>query len=255
VTTTGSPPRAGIDPRIRDRRIEVRREAGRRRLRILLMASCVLSAAGIAYLAVMSPIVDVDHVTVAGARHLSPAQIRTAAGVHTGDHLLFVNTGAVARRVERLPWVRDAKVTRDLPGTLRIVVHEYAPAAYVRVLGAVMLVAANGRVLARTANAPAGMVEIRGVRRVPAAGGVLAPTEAANIAARLPAALGLRVEAVDVSGSRLALELRDGGEIRLGNANDLGAKAASALAVLDHLGGTPFSYIDVSTPDRATSHA
>jgi hypothetical protein len=118
-----------------------------------------------------------------------------------------------------------------------------------------MLIAANGRALARTANAPAGLVEIRGVRRAPAPGQVLAPREAANIAPRLPAALGLRVEAVDVSNSGVALDLRDGGEIRLGNTDDLGAKAASALAVLNHLAGTPFSYIDVSTPDRALSHA
>jgi cell division protein FtsQ len=255
VTTTESPPRAGIDPRIRERRIEVQREAGRRRLRILLVVSCVLSAAGLAYLAVMSPFLDIDHVTVAGERHLSAAQIRAAAGVHPGDHLLLVDTGAVARRVERIPWVRDAKVTRDFPGTLRIIVDEYAPVAYVRVTGAVVLVAANGRVIARTANPPAGTVEIRGLRRVPAAGEVLAPREAVSIVPQLPAALGLHVEAVDVSGSGLALELRGGGEIRLGNASDLTAKAASALAVLDHLAGTSFSYIDVSTPDRAISHA
>jgi len=43
-------------------------------------------------------------------------------------------------------------------------------------------------------------------------------------------------------------------EIRLGNSNDLDAKAASAQAVLAHLGSTPFSYIDVSTPYRPVTH-
>jgi cell division protein FtsQ len=174
--------------------------------------------------------------------------------VHHGDHLLLVDTGAVARRVERIPWVRDAKVKRDLPGTVRIIVDEYTPVAYIRVPGAVMLVAPNGRVITRAANPPAGTVEIRGVPRVPAAGGVLASPQAANIVPRLPAPLALRVEAVDVSGNGLALQLRNGGEIRLANATNLAAKAASALAVLDHLGGSTFSYIDVSTPDRAFSH-
>ena len=53
----------------------------------------------------------------------------------------------------------------------------------------------------------------------------------------------------------IELDPTRGGEIRLGNSRDLDAKAASALAVLAHLGTGPFTYIDVSTPDRPTSHA
>lgn len=243
-----------IDPRIQERRIEVQREAGRRRLRILLVVSSVLSAAGIAYLVVMSPLLDVDHIAIAGARNVNPVQVRAAAGAHRGDHLLLVDAGAMSRRIERIPWVKHAKVDRDLPGTLRITITEYTPAAYVRVGDVVMLVAANGHVIARAAHAPAGMVEIRGVRRAPAAGDVLAPRDAAGIVAHLPAPLAQQVAAVDIGGSGVALELRAGGEIRLGDSSNLIAKAASAQAVLDHLAGAPFSYIDVSTPDRAISH-
>jgi cell division protein FtsQ len=253
VTTTELPP-ARIDPRIEERLIEVQREAGRRRLRILLIVSCVSSALGLAYLVVMSPFLDVDHVTVTGQRHVTTAQVRGAARVRHGDHLLLVDTGAVARRIERIPWVRAASVKRDLPGTLRVTITEYTPVAYVRVGDAVMLVAANGHVIARVPRVRAGAVEIRGIRRAPV-GDVLAPPGVAGIVPRLPRALAQRVEAVDVSGSGIALELRGGGEIRLGDSSDLAAKAASAQAVLDHLAGTPFSYIDVSTPDRALSHA
>lgn len=251
MTTTESPPQGRIDPRIRERRIEVQREAGRRRLRVLLIVSCVLSAAGLAYLAVMSPILDVDNITISGERHVNPLTIRAAAGVHRGDHLLLLDTGSVARRVERNPWVRVAKVERDLPGTLRIVITEYKPAAYVRVTGAVMLVAASGHVIASASAAPAGTVEIRGVRRAPAPGDTLAPADAASVVPHLPALIGDQVEAVDVSGSGLALVMRGGGDIRLGNSSDLAAKAASARAVLQQLAGTPYAYIDVSTPDRA----
>ena len=41
-------------------------------------------------------------------------------GVRTHDHLLFVDTGAIARRVEQLPWVEHATVRRDFPGTIVI---------------------------------------------------------------------------------------------------------------------------------------
>jgi len=254
MTTTQSPPQQPrINPRIRERRIEVQREAGRRRLRILLVVSSVLCLAGLAYLTVMSPILDVDRITITGEQHVNPLQIRSAAGVHRGDHLVLLDASAVAHRIERIPWVRAAKVERDLPGTLEITVTEYTPVAYVRVTGAVLLVAASGHVIARATGAPAGTVEIRGVRNAPAPGDTLEPSDAANVVPSLPPALAQQVGAVDVSGGGLALEMRGGGEIRLGNSSDLAAKAASAQAVLVRLAGTPYAYIDVSTPDRVIS--
>lgn len=245
----------GINPRIRDRLIEVRRQAGRRRLRVLLVVSSVVSAAGLAFLAVTSPVLDVDHIRVAGTEHVTAAQVRDATGVHVHDHLLFVDTGAVARRIEKLSWVEHASVKRDLPGTLRITVGEYRPAAYVRFAGGVVLVAASGHVIAAAATAPSHTVEVRGVRRSPDVGGLLAPPDAAGVVTRLPRALGEQIVAVDVSGNGLALDLARGGQIRLGNTSDLDAKAASAQAVLAHIGVAHFSYIDVSTPGRPVSHA
>jgi len=158
-------------------------------------------------------------------------------------------------RIEQMPWVQRASVQRDLPGTLKITIDEYAPAAFVRVAGGVVLVAANGHVIASAKSAPAHTVEVRGVRQAPGVGELLAPPDAAGIVGRLPRALGSQVAAVDVSGDGLALDLAGGGEIRLGNPSDLDAKAASAQAVLAHLAAAPFSYIDVSTPDRPVSHA
>jgi cell division protein FtsQ len=243
-----------INPRIRERRIEVQREAGRRRLRVLLVVSSVLSAVGLVFLAVTSPMLAVGHIRIAGAQHVTNAQVADASGVHMHDHLLFVDLGAAAHRIEQLPWVEHASVHRVLPNTLKISVVEYTPAAYVPVAGGVMLVAANGHVITRAATAPPHVVQVRGVRQPPAAGALLSPPDAAGVAAQLPPALAQLVAAVDVGGNALSLDLVGGGTIRLGNASALGAKAASALAVLAHLAGRPFTYIDVSTPDRPLSH-
>ena len=253
-TPTQAPAPVRINPRIRERRIEVQRAAGRRRLRVLLVITSVLSAAGLAFLTITSPLLDVDTIRVTGARHVTVAQVRTASGVHVHDHLLFVDTGAVAHRLERLAWVEHASVKTDLPGTVQITIGEYTPVAYVRMRNGVMLVAANGHVIAAARTAPARTIEVRGVRRVPTAGALLSPPDAAGIVGRLPRALATRVVAVDVGGAAPVLDLAGGGEIRLGDTSDLDAKAASALAVLARLGTDHFSYIDVSTFDRPVSH-
>jgi cell division protein FtsQ len=243
-----------IDPRIRERRIEVIREAGRRRLRITLVVASTIVVVGLAYLAVRSPLFDVDHIRVNGARSESATDIRAAARVHLGAPLLFVDTGAIARRVERLPWVEHARVHRDLPGTLTITVTDYVPTAYVRAPGGrVALIASTGRVVALGRRVPAAAVEIRGERVVPAVGSLLSPPEAADVLRQLPPRLRGRVGAIDVGGG-FALELRTGGQIRLGSVEHLRAKGVAALAVLDHLGATPFTYIDVSAPPAPVSH-
>src|SRR6185437_13300412 len=113
---------------------------------------------------------------------------------------------------------------------------------------------ANGHVIARAPAAPPGTIEVRGVRRAPNVGELLAPPDAAGLVGRLPKALASQIDAVDVSGGGVALHVAHGGQILLGDTTNLDAKAASALAILGLKGGRPFSYIDVSTPDRPTSH-
>ncbi len=252
--TPTSPAPAPMDPRIRERRIEVKRAVGRRRLRALLVVGSVIVTLGVAFLTVNSPFLDVDRVQVVGAHHLTPGEVRASSRVHRHDALLFVDAGAAARRVEGLPWVEHATVRREYPGTVRITIKEYAPVAYVRDGRAVVLVAENGRAIARVPAPPAGATEIIGVRRAPTVGELLSPPEAARIVLQLPRKLAQRVASVDVAGSGIALRLVGHGAIRLGTANDLGAKAAAALAVLAVRGASPFSYLDVSTPDMSTLH-
>ena len=238
-----------MDPRIRERRIEVQREAGRKRLRVVLIATTVFVALGLAYLAVESPMLDVDHVRVRGALHVTPAAVEAAARVRVGSPLLRVNTGAVERRVESMPWVQHAHVARHLPGTLTITVTEFQPTTFIRTGdGAVVLVAPTGRVVARASRPTTGAVELVGLRRVPQIGSLVSPPDVASVVHNMPPVLASAVSVIDVSGSNVALRLARGGEVRLGSFDALRAKGAAALAVLQSLGTSPFRYIDVSSP-------
>jgi len=242
-----------IDPRIRERRIEVIREAGRRRLRITLVVASAIIVVGLAFLTIHSPLLDLDHVRVTGAHRESTVDVQTAARLHLGAPLLFIDTGAVARRVEKLPWVERAVVHREFPGTVTISITDYVPTAYVRRPdGLLVLIASNGRAVAVAHAASASAVEILGERVAPRVGSMLSPPAAAGVTQYLPGRLRALVGAIDV-GDTFALELRSGGQVRLGTLDDLRSKGVAALGVLDHLAGQPFSYIDVSAPQAPVS--
>ena len=264
-------PRPPIDPRIRERRIEVLRAAGRRRLHVTLVIASAIVVLGLAYLTVHSPLLNVDHVQITGIRREPVGAVKRAAGIGHGDALLLVDTGAVARRVERLPWVARARVTRHYPGTLSITVSEYVPAAYMRVgLRKVALVASTGRVIAYAKVAPLHVVQIVGDGTAPAVGARIAQPDAADVLHQLPPRLRSQVHAIDLSHTNAALDLRRpapttagcklpvaakgrSAQIRIGTLTGLGDKGPAALAVLDHLGATPFFYVDVSAPQAPVS--
>jgi cell division protein FtsQ len=254
-------PRPPIDPRIRERRIEVIRAAGRRRLHVTLVIASAVVVLGLAYLAVHSPLLNVDHVRISGARREPASVIKRSARVGSGDALPLVDIGAVARRIERLPWVAHARVRREYPGTLAIEVTEYVPTAYMRIGSKkVALIASTGRVIAYSKVAPLHVVQVVGDNSVPAVGARISQPEAANALHQLPPRLRGQVHAIDISRPDVVLELRrrvpgsaKSAQIRIGTFDNLADKGPAALAVLDHLGPTPFTYIDVSAPQAPVS--
>lgn len=262
MTTTQNPPtpsaaRSGIDARMRERRVAVLREQGRRRLRVLLVAVSVCSAFGIAWLVVQSPLLALERLEVRGAIRVSPEEVRRAAGVDAGDVLLFVDAGDVARRVEALPWVASAKARRELPHDLVITVVERTPVAWARRPASVAVVDAAGRVVADAETAPDGVPELVGVTAVPAPGRRIAPAFLARVPDALPEPLRTQVASVTTDGAQVVLTLRapaggvpPAGEVRLGAPSALVRKGSAALAVLDALvaRGERVQYVDVRVP-------
>jgi cell division protein FtsQ len=248
--TSGSGTRAGakprMDPRIRARRVEVARAAGRRRLRRLGIAAAltlaVLAATGL----VLSPLLDVDHVVVVGAGARA-SQVRAAAAVDRGAPLLLVDTGAVEDRVSGLSWVADARVERALPGTLRIRVRTRPPVAFApRPDGRVAVVDPTGTVVAIAGTAPAGLPAIVTTSPPPRAGARIHPPAAGRVAAALGPLAG-RITRISVDHHAAALLTTDGTEVRLGALVGLREKARAASAVLGALPGRVV-YVDVSVP-------
>ncbi len=249
MTPRSASARKTMDPRIRDRRVAVSRAQGRRRLRWMIGLVVLAALAATAWFVTHSALLDVERVRVTGTQQATPAQVRFAAGVSTGDAILFVDTGAVARKVERVAWVDKARVERSLGGEVDIHVTERRPAAWVRrAPDQVAVLDARGRVLTDAAEPPADLPEIGGLRTVPAPGHVVAPAAVPGVLDKLPPELRLRTNRISVEGEEVNIGLRDGPELRLGSTRHVVAKAHAAVAVLASTAGAPPRYIDVRVP-------
>lgn len=99
----------------------------------LRVAMVLLSLLALGYLAqVMRPALDrpVRQIKVSGKfSHLTPMKIAEAAAIAPGTPLFAVNLASVKAKVEALPWVAHAQVTRDWPDALTVRVVERKPFA------------------------------------------------------------------------------------------------------------------------------
>jgi cell division protein FtsQ len=250
---TGSDESTAVDPRIQARRDQVEQDRTRRRRRRLVVVAAVLGAVALAWLLVRSPLLSVRHVVAKGTPHVPVSEVRTVAGLHDGQRLVGLDTGAAERRLMALPWVATARVSTSWDGTVRIAVTERRPvAAVAQGVGRWMLVDAAGRALGLAPRVPPGVIAIRGrlphVRAGQQYGASLrAPLQ---VVAVLHPGLRTRVAAVLVpTPGALELALRPGGVADLCSAVDLRDKLFSLTTVFAHVDDTDLASVDVCIPD------
>ena len=241
-----------MDPRIRQRRVEVRRQQGRRRLWFLVAVAVALAAAAAAVGATRTPLLDVDRVEVRGATHTSRTALLAAGGLDRRPLMVEVDPRAVSRDIKALPWVLDARTTREWPGTVVVEVTERAPAAAVRAGSGWAVVDATGRVLDVGPTRPPNIPALNGTT-APGPPGTSLPDAAdgsLGVVASLPPALLPRVgEVVTTPAGEAVLQLvPPGGEIRLGRPVDLEAKLTSALTILEKANVARLAVLDVRVP-------
>jgi cell division protein FtsQ len=237
-----------MDPRLRERRVAVKRDEGRRRLRFLVVCLSVVGLAGAGAAATRTPLLDVDRIEITGVQHVTPAQVLKVARLARGDLMDDVDTGAAAGRIEGLPWVARAEVRRQWPATVAVRVVERRAAAAIPAVGGWATVDAEGRVLERSTDPPAelgAVVEVDQVRgdQVPAR-----YRDALAVAVALPQGLLPDVAGVRPGPDGLELPLRAGGVVRFGGTEQLGAKLLALSTILDRVDG-PIATIDVRVPD------
>jgi cell division protein FtsQ len=240
-----------VEPKLRARRIEVKRDQGRRRLRGLVALSAVTLIAVAAILISRSALADVDGLVVEGAQQSDIGAIEQATGIQIGEPLLEVDTSAVAERVEALPWIRSAVLRRTWFGDVVVTVEERVPEAVISTEdGGLVLVDSEGRQLDRVPVRLPGFVPVAGV----VANGELgqpAPPETQAVLRTIEAMtepVRAAVAQIVIDQGTLYLELNQGGRIKLGDDSSLGEKMISLETMLAHADLRCLWEIDVRVP-------
>jgi cell division protein FtsQ len=255
------PPRPSIDPRIRQRRVQIRRDEGRRRLRRVIVAVAVVVLVGLAYVLLHTPLFSARVVTVSGLHpHTSDAAIEAAAGLGGHPPLISLNPGAAAQRVEALPFIASARIDRHWPDAVTIAVTERVPALTMAGPGSSWSVLdKEGRTLEVEPSRPAGLVAVSvdspsGPAGPAPVGGTLTADSAALVVARtLPPAFAAQVTTVtEAANGTVSLALNSGLTVQLGTGTDLQAKYEDVAAIIAHASLRGATTIDVTVPQSPT---
>ena len=130
----------------------------------------------------------VDTISVSGNDRYSRETILAASGVSEGDNLFLLNKyDAAARITEALPYVESVRLSRKLPGTLRIDIVECSDPAGIQQDGHCWLISPEGKLVDSPAEAPDGCPMVTGLSLTDPQVGSLAavPEEQSGDLARL----------------------------------------------------------------------
>lgn len=227
----------------------VRRQWARRWLawrRIGLVVLLPLLVCVSVWLVFFSDTLAVSGVKVEGTRVLTPAEVRSAAHVKSGEPLARVDLEAIERRVASLDAVHSVEVSRSWPDQVLIEVQEREVVAVVETAGKFRGLDKDGVIFRDFAKAPKTLPLIKSdsdTRRE-------ALSEAAHVVGALPPSIARKVDFVEVETvDQITLSMQGGDEVRWGSAAD-SAQKAEVLAVLLK---EPASVYDVSVPSRPTT--
>lgn len=257
------PKAAPIDPKVRKRRADVRKEAGRRRYRVLII-SVVVVALVVGVLALLSSSVfSVHRVLWSGPHYTSKQELASIDDWLDGKPILTVDSEEVRRRVEALPWVRRAEVSVSFPRTVVIRVSEREAAADYRGQdGQWRIVDRAGRVIAIESGQPVDFLPVASAgpnteRGAEAGKSIAQLAELAETIRDLPALSNLVIGLSDENGDVTMTMRSPGGNaivVVLGSPTQLRSKLAVLLTLLrdEQIDIEKLLRIDLTDPSNAT---
>ena len=257
--------RSQVEPRIVERRRQVRDAQRTRRRRGWIALGVVVALIAAAVGVLVSPLTDVDDVVVTGTDRLTADQLVAASGLEHGDQLVKLDLAAVREQLRAMPWISSATVTRKWPDKVQIVVLEEQPALVVDTGSLGVVVSLTGRVLAVEGESSHG-VEALNTALLPRLEVAGVGTDALQVGGDVPDVIRgattvfsrmsdsvrseLPVARLDGDGA-LSFDLGDA-TVVFGPVEDVPEKLASLQSVLDQVVRECMAGIDVREPARPT---
>jgi cell division protein FtsQ len=254
------PPKSSMDPRLRERRIAVKRAKGRKRLFWVVGITAAVVAVVLVIAVFASTLFAVDQIQVQGATYTAARnaeELQAVLDSIQGKPVLLIDTAAAERQLEQIPWVERAFVRTDFPNRVFIDVRERQPLATFQGSDKrYRVIDRDGRVLDVLDGRPADYLLIVGVGPDvdPGSFAGAAYGQAAQLAGALPAELRAITESISVDPTTgdLGMTLVGGVDVRLGTFDRLDAKLARLLQqVRNGLEGV--DRIDVSSTDAVVT--
>jgi cell division protein FtsQ len=88
-----------------------------------------------------------EQIEIAGAQHVTKAQIMEVMGGDIGRNIFFIPLAQRKVQLEQIPWVESASVMRFVPNRLGVEIHERTPVAFARIGSRISLIDAGGTVM------------------------------------------------------------------------------------------------------------
>jgi cell division protein FtsQ len=249
--TSPSARRAQIHPRFRARRIKVRRDQGRRRLRRLGALAALVALLGVGYGVTRSPLLDLDRVAVTGAVQTDEQTLLEAGGLRLGTPMTDLDIDRARSAIARLAWVDTVQIRRSWPSAVEVTVTERRAVVALHVDAATWLVLdATGRVLETRTQRPVDLVVI-GDLGVQAQPGETVPAALGGVTLAGYVTTDLRswfVEILIQPDATIEATLHQGIRVSFGTQARLSEKVISLATVLTRVDLRDLEHIDLQVP-------
>lgn len=216
------------------------RLSGLARKVIVLLTACVVIGVGAFILLGVSPLLQIDRVEVHGLHRVTLMEVEKFLGVEQGDSILSTDSANARERIEMIPGVKEAHVSRSLVGgVVTVNITEHRPIALAMTQQSYWaLVAEDGTVLSPGMKLPPELPRLSGIRAAGVPGSSLESDSSSLISLlvlmspeMIEEFLALRLE----DKGEIAGTLKNSTEVLFGDNRRLGAKVVSLAATFGHL--------------------
>ncbi len=243
---------AAMDPRLRARRIAVKRAVGRRRLKWFAIGAVVVIVVAGSLAVLGSSLFEVKNVYPSGVSGNTKDAMDAAIDELMGHPVLLVDTNAIETQLEKNPWISEARVSTDFPDSASVEIVERVPiATYQGQDGRYRIIDVEGAVLTVIDGRPLEFMLISGPGAEAEAGGSAGDAfrYAAELVEALSPAVRSRTEEVVVGETGELSLLFANTEVIIGAPENLLDKLTRLEATLKRSDAGTFTLINVSTPE------